>query len=140
MNILTRDWKYSKDIGLFIIRVVFGLVLFYGHGFDKLSVIFSGQEIQFANPVGLGPELSFYLAAFAEGICSLLLILGLFSRFASVILTFNFIVILIFHAFIIGDGFKVLELRFLYLSTFLALIFTGPGKISLDHLFFNKKK
>ena len=140
MNFLTKDWKSSKDIGLLIIRVVFGLVLFYGHGFDKLSVIFSGQEIQFANPIGLGPELSFYLAAFAEGICSLLLILGLFSRFASSILTINFIVILIFHAFIVGDGFKILELRFLYLSTFIALTFMGPGRYSLDYLLFNRSR
>lgn len=140
MNVLTKDWRYSKDIGLLIIRVVFGLVVFYGHGFEKLSVIFSGQEIQFADPIGLGPELSYYLAGFAEGICSLLLILGLFSRFASAILTVNFIVILILHGFIIGDGFNILELRFLYLSTFIGLTFTGPGRISLDYLLFNKPK
>jgi putative oxidoreductase len=140
MSILTKDWKYSKDIGLLILRLVFGLVLVYGHGSEKLSVIFSGQEIKFMDPIGIGTNLSFFLAAFAEGICSILLILGLFGRFAALILTINFIVIFSFHAFMVGDGFRILELRFLYLFTFIALIFTGPGKISLDYLLFNKKK
>ncbi len=140
MNILTKDWKNGRDLGLLIIRVVFGIVLLYGHGAEKLSTIFSGQEIQFMDPIGLGANLSFYLAAFAEGICSILLILGLFSRLASVILTINFIVITILHAFIMGDGFNILELRFLYLSAFLATFFIGPGRYSLDYLFFNNKK
>lgn len=140
MGFLTNENNRSKDIGLLIIRVVFGLVLFYGHGLGKLSVIFGGQPIQFMNPIGIGPELSFYLAAFAEGICSILLILGLFSRFASIILTLNFIIIVILHGFILGDGFKVLELRFLYLSGFLATILTGPGRYALDHVLFSRKR
>lgn len=140
MNLLTKDWRYSKDVGLLIIRVVFGVVLIYGHGFEKLSVIFTGQEIRFADPIGLGPELSYYLAGFAEGICAFLLIFGLFSRLASAILSLNFIVIVILHAFLVGDGFQVLELRFLYIAVFIALTFTGPGKISLDHLLFSHRK
>lgn len=120
------------DFGLLIIRIVFGFVLLYGHGWEKLSVIFSGQEIQFMDPIGIGPKLSFYLAAFAEGICSILLILGIFSRFAATVLTLNFIVILFFHAFLAKDGFEILEMRYLYLAVFLALIFTGAGRYSID--------
>lgn len=47
LNFLTRDWSLGHDTGLLILRLVFGLVLIYGHGFEKLTVIFSGQEIQF---------------------------------------------------------------------------------------------
>lgn len=140
MNILVKDWRYSTSIGLLILRLVFAIVLIYGHGFEKLSVIFSGREIQFMDPIGIGANLSFHLAALAEGICSILLIFGLFSRLATFILSLNFLVILIFHAFIAKDGFPILELRFLYLFSFIALTFTGPGRISLDYLFFNKKK
>lgn len=140
MDILTTEGKSVKDVGLLILRLIFGLVLIYGHGFDKLSVIFGGHEIQFFDPIGIGARLSFYLAAFAEGICSVFLILGLFSRVAAFILSLNFIVIFCFHAFIAHDGFNVLELRFLYLFSFIALIFTGPGKFSLDYLLFTKKK
>lgn len=137
-RLLFGDCKNSNDIGLLIFRLTLGLVLLYGHGWGKLSVIFSGQEIQFMDPVGLGAGLSFHLAAFAEGICALLLILGLFSRFASLVLSVNFIVILIFHGLIVKDGFPILELRFLYLLPFIALTFTGAGRFSLDRLFFKR--
>ena len=139
-NFLFKDSKTANDFGLLIFRLTFGLVLLYGHGAQKLGVIFSGQEIQFMDPIGIGATLSFYMAAFAEGICAILLILGLFSRFASLVLTVNFIVIFIFHAFIIKDGFEVLELRFLYLLPFIALTFTGAGKYALDNLLFKNKK
>lgn len=139
MNILTAEGNSEKSIGLLVLRLIFGFVLIYGHGFGKLSTIFGGHEIQFFDPIGIGANLSFYLAAFAEGICSIFLILGLFSRLAAFILAVNFIVIFSFHAFIAHDGFNVLELRTLYLFCFIALIFTGPGKISLDYLLFNKK-
>lgn len=122
------------DFGLLVIRIVFSLVLLYGHGWGKLSVILSGQEIQFMDPIGLGAKLSYYLAAFAEGICAILLILGLFSRFAATVLTLNFIVILFFHAFLAKDGFEVLEMRYLYLAVFFALIFTGAGRYSIDYV------
>ena len=139
MNFFTKKCKNGNDIGLLILRLVFAIVLIYGHGFDKLSVIFSGQEIQFMAPIGIGRELSSYSASFAEGICSILLLLGLFTRLSALVLTMNFIVIFIFHAFMVGDGFVILEPRFFYLFAFIALGFTGAGKFSLDYLLFRKK-
>lgn len=139
LNLLVRDWKTGHDTGLLILRLVFGLVLLYGHGFEKLSVVLSGQEIKFMDPIGIGASTSYHLAAFAEGVCAILLILGLFSRAATLILSVNFIVIFIFHAFIVGDGFSILELRFLYLFSFIALTLTGPGRFSLDYLLFHRK-
>lgn len=138
-SFLVKESKATSDTGLLLLRIVAGLVLLYGHGFEKLGVIFSGQPIQFMDPIGLGPKTSFFMAAFAEGICSILLVLGLFSRFASLVLSINFVVIFIFHAFIVGDGFQVLELRFLYLMTFVALTFLGPGRRSLDYLLFGRQ-
>ena len=140
MHLLSTEYKTGKNIGLLILRVVFAFALIYGHGFGKLSVIFTGKEIQFMDPVGIGPNLSFYLAAFAEGICTLFLIAGLFTRYVAFILSINFVVIFSFHAFIAKDGFDILEPRLFYLFCFIALIFTGPGRISLDQLFFNKGK
>ncbi len=137
MNLLAKDWKYSKDLGILIFRIVFGFVLLYGHGFGKLSTIFSGDEIRFMDPIGIGATLSFYLAAFAEGVCALLLIIGFFTRPAAVILTLNFLVIFLHH---IGDGFNVLEPRIFYLLSYLALSITGAGAFSLDRLFFGRKK
>lgn len=139
LNLLIKDWKPGQDTGLLILRLVFGLVLIYGHGFEKMSVILSGQEIQFMDPIGIGETTSFYMAAFAEGICAILLMLGLFSRIVALILSGNFLVIFIFHAFIMGDGFGVLELRYFYLFSFIALTLTGPGKYSLDYQLFQQK-
>lgn len=139
LSYLTKECKTGNDIALLLLRVIAGLVLLYGHGFGKMAVIFGGQEIQFMDPIGLGASTSFYLAAFAEGICAILLILGLFSRFAALILSINFLVIFIFHAFIAGDNFQILELRFFYLVSFIALTLLGPGKISMDYLLFKPK-
>ncbi len=136
-SLLFKDCKITTDIGLLIFRMTLGLVLLYGHGARKLSVIFSGQEIQFMDPIGIGANLSFYMAAFAEGICAILLVLGLFSRISSLVLTVNFIVIFFFH---LKDGFDALELIFLYLLPFLALTFSGAGKYALDQFLFNSKK
>lgn len=133
MGFFTKNWDNSKDVGLLVLRIVLGLCLFYGHGFDKLSTIITGQDIQFANPLGIGAIFSFYLAALAEGLCSLLLIFGVLTRRAALILTLNFLVILFYHAVIIGDGFPVLELRLLYFAGFLALTFLGAGKYSFDY-------
>ncbi|MBK8636139.1 MAG: DoxX family protein [Saprospiraceae bacterium] len=138
-KILFKNSKTTNDIGLLIFRLTLGLVLLYGHGAEKLSVILSGQEIQFMDPIGIGASLSFYMAAFAEDVYAILLLLGFFSRFASLVLTVNFITIFIFHALIIKDGFEVLELRFLYLLPFIALTFTGAGRFSLDDYFFKKR-
>jgi len=136
-SFLLTENRTSHDIGLLLLRIVAGLVLVYGHGFQKLAVIFTGQEIQFGDPLGIGMTSSFYLVAFAEGICALLLIFGLFSRVAALILTFNFLVILWVH---LGDEFKILELRFFYLASYMALFLLGPGRMSLDYLLFNPKK
>ena len=139
-NFLTREYSSARDMGLLLLRLVFAVVLLYGHGYGKMNVILGGQEIQFMDPIGIGMATSFYLAAFAEGICAILLILGLFSRIASLVLTLNFVVIFIFHAFIIGDAFEILEMRYLYLFAFLALTLTGPGRFSLDYMFFSREE
>lgn len=138
-NFLFKDGKNGNDIGLLIFRLTLCFVLLYGHGFGKLSVIFSGQEIQFMDPIGIGTNLSYYMAAFAEGICAIFLMLGLFSRLASLVLTVNFIVIFVFHAFLIKDGFEVLELLFLYLLSFIVLTIKGAGKLSLDNYLFKNR-
>lgn len=138
-NFLTSEYGPAGDLGLLLLRIVFCIVLIYGHGYGKLSVILSGEEIQFMDPIGIGSTLSFYLATLAEAICAALLLVGLFSRVASLILSLNFLVIFIFHAFMAGDGFEVLEMRYLYLIGFIALTLTGPGRYALDYVLFDKK-
>lgn len=139
-NLLFKPWKHGTDIALLIIRLVVGLSLFFGHGMGKLIVLFGGHEIQFLDPIGLGPKFSFVLVAFAEGIASLLLAVGLFSRLAAMVLSFNFLIIIYMHLGVFGDPISAIEMVILYFAIFVAFIFVLPGEFSLDNVLFNKKK
>lgn len=129
----------SRDFGLFILRVCFGLMMLIGHGWGKFQRLTSGEPIRFSDPLNIGPELSLFLATFAEVGCAALIIIGLATRFAAVPLLITMLVAaFIQHA---GDpffrmpdvrGFK--ELSLLFGSAFAALIFTGPGAFSIDRL------
>ena len=106
--------------------------MIYGHGFPKLLKLFSGAEIKFSDPLGIGAELSFALVVFAEFICSSLLILGLFTRLSLIPLIITMLVAgFIHHA---PDPFAVKEKVFLFLIIFVAMIFTGGGKYALNKI------
>jgi putative oxidoreductase len=69
---------------------------------------------------------------FAEFFCSILLILGLFTRLAAIPLVIGMAV----AAFVVhgADPFAAKELSLLYLFIYVALIFTGPGRHSVDYV------
>lgn len=52
------------SIGLLLLRVIVG-VFMMTHGFGKLKMLLGPGEIQFADPIGIGLELSLILAVFA---------------------------------------------------------------------------
>ncbi len=123
------------SIGLFILRVTVG-VFMMTHGLGKLKMLVGPGEIQFADPIGIGLELSLILAVFAEFFCSILLILGLGTRLAAFPLWFTmFVAGVIVHS---ADPFGVKEMAFLYGTIYTVLLFTGPGKFSLDYLIYTK--
>jgi putative oxidoreductase len=70
------------------------------------------------------------LVVFAEFFCSLFLILGLFTRLATIPLIITMCVALFkaHNAEVFGDG----QMAALYLAGYVALFLTGPGKISVD--------
>jgi len=125
------------DIGLLIFRIgIAGLML--THGTPKLIRAFSGEEVSFADPLGMGQVLSFTFTIFAEFICSVLIILGLGTRLAAIPLIITMTVV----AFVVhlDDGFGRQELPLLYLAGFILLFFTGGGKYSLDWYFLSRKR
>lgn len=118
----------SSHTAIFILRVG-GAALILAHGIPKLIKVFEG-DFSFADPIGLGTELSLILSAFAEGICGILLLLGLWTRLATIPLIINMAVAVLFaHA---GDPFGVKEKALLFLLIFIVLFFTGGSKYSLD--------
>lgn len=115
-----------------IFRFFAAFFMIYGHGWGKLMTVFGGNFPTGFDPIGIGPELSMILAAFAEGICSLLIIAGFWTRLASLFLIINMSVAIFFVHFPGGDWFGDMELPLLYLVSFIVIFLLGPGKFSID--------
>lgn len=128
----------SMDVGLLIFRVFVSIAMIVNHAMTKLERYNAGGEIKFGDPIGLGPENSLMLAMGAEFLCSVLLILGFLTRIAVIPL----IITMAVAAFIahVDDPFKVKESSLLFLFSYVLLLFTGPGNISLDKVLFNKQR
>ncbi|OEK02163.1 DoxX family protein [Roseivirga sp. 4D4] len=135
MKRLLKTGKNSSAVnfGLLIFRVATSLMMFT-HGYPKFQKVLNGN-FQFGDPLGIGPEASLILAAFGEFICSILLILGLTTRYALVPLMITMIVAL--ATVHLDDPFRGQEKAFLYLLAYLFLFITGPGKYSMDQKLFN---
>lgn len=122
------------DLSLLLLRIFAGGFMLT-HGFPKLMRILDGN-FRFGDPIGLGPEVSLVLATFAEFFCSILLIVGLWTRAAAVPL----IITMAVAAFIAhgDDPFSDKELPLLFMVNYLVLMFTGPGKYSIDQKLYAK--
>ena len=121
----------NVNTALFILRVVIGIFMLT-HGWGKMETLFSGEPIQFADPIGLGTTFSLALAVFAEVLCSILLIIGLGTRLAAIPLLITMLVaVFIIHA---NDGFDKQEFALLYALIYLTIAIIGAGKYSLDYL------
>ena len=114
----------STDKALLILRVLLGLSLFVKHGYEKLSN-FSGMQTHFPNPLHIGATPGLLFATLSDGICSILVILGLATRPAALIIAINMFVVFTFM--------RHEELVFAFLAGFLSIFFAGAGKYSLDH-------
>lgn len=129
--------RLATDIGLLIARIGFGGLMLVQHGYGKLAS-FAERHESFPDPVGVGSTFSLILAVFAEFFCSIAVMFGLFTRLAVVPLMVTMLV----AAFIIhwDDPFSRKEFALLYFIPFLSLFFTGPGRLSLDHLIAGRGK
>jgi len=127
----------GADIALLILRIVFGGFMVYGHGWGKIGRLFGAEEISFADPFGIGPAASLALTVFAEVVCSLCIMLGLFTRWAVIPLIIAMLVAYLYVHF--DDPFGRQEKALMYLASYIALFFAGSGYYSLDRLINNKR-
>jgi putative oxidoreductase len=123
--------KYSTgafNFGMFVLRVTLGLLL-ASHGYAKL-IKFGTLKYKFMSFMHLGSTTSLSLIIFAELVCGVLLILGLFTRLASIpiIIGMSVVVFVASNADIFGQG----ERGMMYLATAVTVLFCGPGRISID--------
>lgn len=126
---MRRTKDHLNSIGLLLLRVGAGALLLFGHGLPKL-LHWSERAARFSNPIGLGPEVSFYLVVFAEVVCAGAVILGLATRVAAAPIVFFLLVgAFVQHG---ADPFSDKELALVFLVPFLALTLTGGGHYALD--------
>jgi putative oxidoreductase len=125
----TIEIKSRKvNITLLVLRVGIGLLML-GHGIPKLQMLISG-DIQFPGVMGMSPTLSLTLAVFAEVVCSILLLVGLLTRYAAIPLIITMLTaVLIIHG---DDPFAKQEIGILYLIVYLTLFMLGSGRFSFD--------
>ncbi|MGW1743406.1 DoxX family protein [Nocardia sp. NPDC001965] len=132
----STDRNLSSDIGLLILRVVFGLLL-AAHGSQKLFGWFDGPGLRANNAafeqMGFNPGDFFgTLAGLCESVGGLLLALGALSPLGAAIVLGTTIVIIntsYSGGLLTGHGY---ETGLLYATAAAALAFTGPGRFSVD--------
>jgi putative oxidoreductase len=123
--------KYSAgafNAAMLLLRVGLG-VMMIPNGYNKL-VNFAKYKPDFINFLGMGNTTSLALVVFAELFCAGLLILGLFTRLATIPLIITMLVAAIkaHHADFFGEG----QHAALFALGFLVIFILGPGRISVD--------
>lgn len=121
----------SVPLGLLFLRVSAALLLLQIHGLPKL-LNWSAELQRIEDPFGLGATLTLALAVFAEVVCPLLLILGVFARLACLpVLAVLGVALVVVH-----PEWTLEEAQFAWLFTvlFAGLAMTGPGAWTLRRL------
>ncbi len=123
--------KYSAgsvNTAMLFLRVGLGILLL-NHGYQKIT--------HFQNTVRIVPVLPFLtgnisaaLIIFSEFFCSIFVIMGLFTRLACIPILIGFTVVFLkIHHF---DFLNTGQLASLFSLGFIAILFIGPGKASID--------
>jgi len=128
--------RNTTDAGLLALRVLAGLSLFLKHGLEKLTG-YSSMVQNFPDPIHVGSHVGLAFALFADGICSILIVIGLATRPASVIVLINLLTAFTFihHGEFFGGPHDHEQLVVLYITAAATLLLTGPGRFSIDRLF-----
>ncbi len=115
-------------MGLAMLRIAPSVMLLT-HGLPKFQKIISGN-LEFGDPLGIGPAPSLFLAVIGEFLCPILIIIGFKTRWMAVPPAITMAVAAFVHH--AADNFGTKEKAFLYLVFFIVIILLGPGKYSAD--------
>jgi putative oxidoreductase len=103
------------------------------HGIGKLQN-YNAIVNSFPDPLGIGSAVSFAIITFVEVGCSVLIIMGLFTRLATLPLIFGMFVAT-FIAFP-DKSFAAGELSFVYMGIYIMLLISGGGRYAIDAFMF----
>lgn len=126
-------------LGLLIVRVIFGLGIMQ-HGWVKIQ-----HPFNWMGPDAAVPGFLQFLAALSEFGGGIALILGLLTPLAMFGLACTMLTAILTVHVRAGDPFvargegRSYELAALYLGVALLMLFTGPGKLSLDAKIFGRR-
>jgi putative oxidoreductase len=125
----------SFHLTMLVFRVLVSVQLMTTHGLKKLGVGVEQAE-KIPNPLGLPEQLNNYFATAANLFFPVLVILGFFTRLASLpVLAVTMTGYFVLHW---NDPLLEKDMPFMYSLSFLLILVLGPGKYSLDYLI-NKK-
>ncbi len=116
------------SVAILILRIGFALLMI-PHGYDKMQNLLAGSH-DFPDPLHVTPLVSQGLTVFAELLCSILLLLGLFTRPAAIVLAGCMLVIV--FVIQLKAPLEDKEHALMYLIGYLVILLTGAGKYSLD--------
>lgn len=120
------------DSAVLFMRIFVGAMMLM-HGIGKLQN-YNAIVNSFPDPLGIGSAASFTLITLTEVGCSVLLIMGLLTRLATLPLIFGMFVAT-FIAFP-DKSFAEGELSFMYMGIYIMLLISGGGRYALDAFVF----
>jgi len=139
-RIMATSAGCAERMGITLVRVMVGVVFIF-HGYQKWFVMGPAKMMEMFGSMGISHSAT-YAAMTAELGCGILLVLGLFTRFAAVPILITMIVAIVkvhlAHGFSLGNGGYEYPLTLGVAA--LALILAGPGTLAVDNLFTGKRK
>jgi putative oxidoreductase len=125
------------DLGPLAVRVIVGTIM-AAHGLQKVQAgpaNFGAFLGQMGVPL---PTLMGYVVTFVEVVGGVLLIVGLLSRLAALLLTIDLVVAILLVKVNVGflsppQGGAGAELELALIAGFLVILLAGPGRLSVDH-------
>lgn len=123
----------GTDLGLLALRVIAGTTLLLKHGLEKVQH-FGMMSAHFPDPLHIGATTSLTIAMIGDFACSILVILGLGTRWVAAwsLLTIWVAWSFVHHFLFFGRGADHGELMVLYMAAMLTLVLTGAGRYSVD--------
>ena len=139
MNRFFSSAPIALSTGIAMVRIITGILLVW-HGWETFEAekmnMYTGW---FVERKYSSPAIWAYAGKIAELLAGIGFVLGLFTRLASVAAIAAFTGVI----FILGDKGKIFEgdqHPFLFILLAIIFLVTGPGAVSLDGIFFKKKR
>lgn len=132
----TKTSSFQLSMASLLLRLGFGILMIPNHGWKKIQN-FDKLSQEFMSFMGMSSSVSLSLCIFSEFFCSIFIILGLMTRWAVIPLIITMLVIFNQHNWeLIGKY----ELATSFFIGYIAILFLGGGKFSIDALIYKNKR